>query len=234
MNDFFFGENADFVPFSGQHILISAIVIVFGTILIYWAKKQSEQIQFLTGNIIASSISLTVIFGSILNIYKQDFNYQEDLPLHLCSFLALVIPVLSFTRKYIYYEILFFLILAGTLQSLITPSEYNFLNFTFFRYWFVHSGLVIFMLYATFIYKMRPTLKSVFKSFIGMQVYMIIMFIINYMLGSNYFYTNRKPNATTLLDVFGEWPQYIFVVELIVIPFFLLIYLPFYLTRKKE
>ncbi len=234
MNDFFFGENADFVPFSGQHILISAIVIVFGTILIYWAKKQSEQIQFLTGNIIASSISLTVIFGSILNIYKQDFNYQEDLPLHLCSFLALVIPVLSYTRKYIYYEIFFFLILAGTLQSLITPSDYNFLNFTFFRYWFVHSGLVLFMLYATFVYKMRPTIKSVFKSFIGMQFYMILMFLINYLLGSNYFYTNRKPDATTLLDVFGEWPQYIFVVELIVIPFFLLIYFPFYLTRKKE
>jgi len=234
LNDFFFSENADFVPFSGQHILISAIVIVLGIILIYWAKKQSEQIQFLTGNIIASSISLTVIFGSILNSYKQDFNYQEDLPLHLCSFLALVIPVLSFTRKFIYYEVFFFLILAGTLQSLITPSDYNFLNFTFFRYWFVHSGLVLFMLYATFIYKMRPTLKSVFKSFIGMQFYMILMFIINYLLGSNYFYTNRKPDATTLLDVFGEWPQYIFVVELIVIPFFLLIYFPFYLTRKKE
>jgi len=234
LNDFFFGENADFVPFSGQHILISAIVIVFGTILIFWAKKQSEQIQFLTGNIIASSISLTVIFGSILNSYKPDFNYQEDLPLHLCSFLALVIPVLSYTRKYIYYEIFFFLILAGTLQSLITPSDYNFLNFTFFRYWLVHSGLVLFMLYATFVYKMRPTIKSVFKSFIGMQFYVILMFLINYLLGSNYFYTNRKPEATTLLDVFGEWPQYIFVVELIVIPFFLLIYFPFYLTRKKE
>ena len=234
MNDFFFGENADFAPFSGQHILISAIVIVVGTILILWAKKQTEQIQFLTGNIIASSISLTVIFGSILNSYKPDFNYQEDLPLHLCSFLALVIPVLSYTRKYIYYEIFFFLILAGTLQSLITPSDYNFLNFTFFRYWFVHSGLVLFMLYATFVYKMRPTIKSVFKSFIGMQFYVILMFLINYLLGSNYFYTNRKPEATTLLDVFGEWPQYIFVVELIVIPFFLLIYFPFYLTRKKE
>jgi len=234
LNDFFFGENADFVPFSGQHILISAIVIVVGTILIFWAKKQSEQIQFLTGNIIASSISLTVIFGSILNIYKPDFNYQEDLPLHLCSFLALVIPVLSYTRKYIYYEIFFFLILAGTLQSLITPSDYNFLNFTFFRYWFVHTGLVLIMLYATFVYKMRPTLKSVFKSFIALQVYIIFMFILNYILGSNYFYTNKKPNATTLLDVFGEWPQYIFVVELIVVPFFMLIYLPFYLTRNKN
>ena len=210
MNYFFFGENSDFIPFSGQHILTSTIVITLGTMLIYLAKKKSEKIQFLTGNVLASLISLTVIFGTILNIYKPDFNYQEDLPLHLCSFLALIIPVLYFTRKYIYYEILFFLILAGTLQSLITPSDYNFLNFTFFRYWFVHSGLVIFMFYATFVYKMKPTLKSVFKSFIGMQIYMILMFLINYLLGSNYFYTNRKHDATTLLDVFGEWPQYIF------------------------
>ena len=89
------------------------------------------------------------------------------------------------------------------------------------------------MMYATFVYKMRPTLKSVWKSFLGMQVYMLLMFVLNYFLGSNYFYTNRKPDAATLLDLFGDWPQYVFVVELIVIPYFLLIYLPFYLTRKK-
>ena len=99
MNDFFFGENADFVPFSKQHILVSTIVITLGTILIYWAKKQSKKIQFLTGNIIAYLISLTVIFGSIINIYKPDFNYQEDLPLHLCSFLGLIIPIFSFSLK---------------------------------------------------------------------------------------------------------------------------------------
>ena len=113
----------------------------------------------------------------------------------------------SFNCKIFLTRYHFFLIIAGTLQSLITPSDYNFLNFTFFRYWFVHSGLVLFMLYATFVYKMRPTIKSVFKSFIGMQFYMILMFLINYLLGSNYFYTNRKPDATTLLDVFGEWPD---------------------------
>ena len=234
MNQFFFSDNADFVPFSEQHLLTIIIIIIIGSLLIFWAKKQPEKNQIITGNTLAFSICFIIVFGSILNAFKQDFDYQEDLPLHLCSFLGLIIPIFSYTRKFIYYEVFFFLILAGTLQSLITPSEYNFLNFTYFRYWFVHSGLVIMMLYATFVFKMRPTLKSVFKSFIGMQFYVIIMFIINYILGSNYFYTNKKPDATTLLDVFGEWPQYIFVVELIVIPFFLLIYFPFYLTRKKE
>jgi hypothetical integral membrane protein (TIGR02206 family) len=166
-------------------------------------------------------------------LYKGNFNTQEDLPLHLCSFLALAVPFLSVTKKFLYYEIFFFLILAGTLQSLITPDESNYLNFPFFRYWFVHAGLVIFMFYATFIFKMKPTLRSVGKSFLGMQIYMLLMLVLNYFLGSNYFYTNRKPEVATALDLFGDWPQYILIVEVLIIPYFLLIYLPFYLTRNK-
>jgi hypothetical integral membrane protein (TIGR02206 family) len=231
--DFFLKENNNFIPFSIQHLLVILFFICFGVILILFTQKQKKNNQTKIGNILAFSISFTVMLGTVLNISKDDFNYQEDLPFHLCSFLALIVPILSITRKFLYFEIFFFLILAGTLQSLITPDEYNYLNFPFFRYWFVHAGLVIFMIFAVFIYKMRPTIRSVGKSFLGMQAYMLFMFVLNYFLGSNYFYTNRKPNVATLLDLFGDWPQYIFVVELLVIPYFLLIYMPFYFTRKK-
>ena len=231
--DFFLKENNNFIPFSIQHLLVILFFICFGVILILFTQKQKKNNQTKIGNILAFSISFTVMLGTVLNISKDDFNYQEDLPFHLCSFLALIVPILSITRKFLYFEIFFFLILAGTLQSLITPDEYNYLNFPFFRYWFVHAGLVIFMIFAVFIYKMRPTIRSVGKSFLGMQAYMLFMFVLNYFLGSNYFYTNRKPNVATLLDLFGDWPQYIFVVELLVVPYFLLIYMPFYFTRKK-
>jgi len=231
--DFFLKENNNFTPFSVQHAIVALFCISFGFALIFITKKQTHKVQSIIGNVFAFSICFTVILGTFVHLYKGNFNTQEDLPLHLCSFLALVIPVLSVTKKFVYYEIFFFLILAGTLQSLITPDEHNYLNFPFFRYWFVHAGLVIFMFYATFIYEMRPTLKSVGKSFLGMQAYMLFMFILNYFLGSNYFYTNRKPDTATALDLFGDWPQYIFVVEILVIPYFMLIYLPFYLTKKK-
>lgn len=234
MNNFFFKENSDFTPFTLQHLLVVFICFLIGYILIKWAKNQTEKTQFKTGNIIAFSISSFIIIGNGIKIYANDYDIQKDLPLHLCSFLALTIPIFSLKRKYLHYEILLFLILAGTLQSLITPSSYSFLNFEFFRYWTVHAGLVIFMMYATFVYKMRPTLKSVWKSYFGFQVYMIIMFIINYFLGSNYFYTNRKPDAASMLDLFGDWPYYVLIVNLIVIPYFLLIYLPFYLTLNKK
>jgi hypothetical integral membrane protein (TIGR02206 family) len=231
--DFLLKDNNHFTPFTTQHLGVVLFLIFCGVALILWAKKQNKKTQTRVGNLLTISIATTIIFGTFLKIYKGDFNYQEDLPLHLCSFLGLTAPLLSLTKKFVYYEVFFFLVMAGTLQSVITPDQYNYLNFPFFRYWFVHAGLVIFMMYATFVYKMKPTLKSVWKSFLGMQVYMLLMFVLNYFLGSNYFYTNRKPDAATLLDLFGDWPQYVFVVELIVIPYFLLIYLPFYLTRKK-
>ena len=232
--DFFLKENNGFTPFSMQHLLVLLFFICFGAILIICTKKQKERTQTKIGNILAFSISFTVLLGTVLNMFKDDFNYQEDLPLHLCSLLAILIPSLSLTKKFLYFEIYFFLILAGTFQSIITPDEYNYLNFSFFRYWFVHAGLIIFMLFAVFIYKMRPTIRSVWKSFLAMQVYLLFTYVVNYFLGSNYFYTNRKPKAATLLDFFGEWPQYIFVVELLTIPFFLVIYAPFYFTRKKN
>ena len=233
MIDFFLKENNHFTPFTTQHLGVVLFLILCGVALILWAKKQKEKTQTRIGILLTISITTTVIFGTFLKIYIGDFNYQEDLPLHLCSFLGLTAPLLSLTKKFVYYEVFFFLVMAGTLQSVITPDQYNYLNFPFFRYWFLHAGLVIFMMYATFVYKMQPTFKSIWKSFLAMQVYMLLMFILNYFLGSNYFYTIRKPDAATLLDLFGDWPQYVFVVELIVIPYFLLIYLPFYLTRKK-
>ena len=234
MNDFFFKENTNFIPFSYQHLWVVLFCAVFGVALIVWAKKQPKKLQYKIGNVFAFSITLTVIFGTFINIVKDGYNAETDLPLHLCSFMALLLPFISISKKLIYFEVFLFLILAGTMHSLITPTEFSYLNFAFFRYWYVHAGLIIFMMYATFVYKMRPTIKSVFKSFVGMQIYMILMFIVNSLLGSNYFYTNRKPKEATMLDLFGDWPNYIFIVELIVIPYFLLIYLPFYFTKKKN
>jgi len=234
LKDFFLNDNTDFIPFSSQHLIVILCFGLFGILLIQFAKRQTVSRQILVGNIFAISITLSIFLGVFINIYKGNFDIQKDLPLHLCSFLGLLLPFFSFTRKYVLYEVLLFLIFAGTSQAIITPDEKNYLNYPFYRYWFMHTGLVIFMFYATLIYKMRPTFKSVFKAFVGMQIYMLLMFTLNYFLGSNYFFTNRRPEAKTVLDAFGDWPYYVLVVELMVIPYFLLIYLPFYLSNRKK
>jgi hypothetical integral membrane protein (TIGR02206 family) len=98
----------------------------------------------------------------------------------------------------------------------------------------VHLGLLMIIFYVTFVFGIQPKLKSVFKSFFALQIYVIIMVLINKVLKANYFYLNEKPQSASILDYFGEWPWYIIVAQIIVIPLFLLIYLPFYFTQKKK
>ena len=218
-----------------QHVLPIVLSIIFCAFSIKYANKRLNQKQketlFQTFGIF---VSLTIIVFHSYQIGLGGYSISLDLPFYLCSFLALIIPVFTYYRKYWMYEILLFWIIAGTSQGVLTPDIIEgFPSFDYFRYWIVHLGLLTIIFYATFVLRMRPKLKSVLKSIIALQVYLLASFGINALLGANYSYLNRKPDSASVLDYLPEWPYYLLVVEAFLFPLFLLIYLPFYFTRKK-
>ncbi|WP_353779793.1 TIGR02206 family membrane protein [Winogradskyella sp. 3972H.M.0a.05] len=219
-----------------EHLIPIVLALIGGAIFI-WASRRflTKKEQYRAVHFLAILISLALIAFHLYYIIIGDYNYRTDLPLFLCSFLGLIIPFFTHYRKFWMYEILLFWIVAGTSQGVITPDiSEGFPSLDYFRYWIVHLGLLTVILYATFVYPMRPTIKSVFKSILMFQLYVVIMLIVNKMLGSNYSYLNHKPDSASLLDYFGEWPYYLLVVQLLLIPIFLLIYLPFFLWKKKK
>lgn len=218
-----------------EHILPIISAFLFGYFLIKLSKNSLNTNQKQkTIHAFAILVSLTVIAYHVYKIAINDYNFKTDLPLYLCSFIAIIIPIFTYYRKYWMYEILVFWIIAGTLQGVITPDiAEGFPSFDYFRYWTVHLGLLIIIFYITFVFKMRPNFKSVFKSFFVLQIYVVIIIFLNYLLEANYSYLNKKPESASVLDYLGEWPYYIISIQLIIIPLFLLIYLPFYLTRNK-
>lgn len=218
-----------------EHILPILFFIVFGAFLIRYAKSTwTPNKQWFVLHILACLISVTLILFHLYKIALGNYSIATDLPLYLCSLLGLLIPIYTHYRNYWMYEILLFWIIGGTLQGVLTPDiPEGFPSFDYFRYWTVHLGLLTVMFYATFVFNFKPKLKSVFKSFLALQVYVVIIVLINKLLHANYFYLNEKPKSASLLDYFGEWPMYIIVVQAIILPYFLLIYLPFYLSKKK-
>lgn len=221
---------------SKQHMLPIVFAVLFAVLFIKYAKRNLNQKQQNRAiHIFACVISLVVVGFHMHKISLGNYNITTDLPLYLCSLLGLVIPVFTYYRKYWMYEVLLFWIIGGTLQAVLTPDiALGFPSFDYFRYWVVHLGLLIVIFYVTYVLNMQPKLKSVFKSFFALQLYVIIMIAVNYMLDANYFYLNEKPQSASLLDYFGDWPWYILVGQIIIIPLFLLIYLPFYLAKNNQ
>jgi hypothetical integral membrane protein (TIGR02206 family) len=211
------------------------LAILFSCFVIKYAKQSSSQkIKHLFFNGLALVISFSVISFHLYHICFESYDIKADLPLYLCSLIALLIPIFSYFRKYWMFEILVFWIIAGTLQGVITPDiAIGFPSMDYFRYWIVHLGLLSIIFYAVFVFDMRPRFKSVFISFFALQLYVVLMVFINFLLDANYFYLNEKPKSTSLLDCFGDWPYYILITQLIIIPLFLFIYLAFYLSSKN-
>ena len=231
----FFKDNYNFIVFGYQHFSVILFFAFGGFALIKHASKSSQENQIKIGNYIAYFISATVLIWTIYKFSSDHFDITHDLPFQLCYFLALVMPLFTRSRKQLIYDVLLFWVFAGTFQAVLTPEMKNgFPHIHFIYYWIVHCGLIIMMFYATFVYKMRPKLKSTFISFIAIQGYFIFVLIINKFTGANYFYLNAKPNAPSVLDYLGEWPYYILMIELLLIPYFLIIYFPFYLTKAKK
>ncbi|WP_339753792.1 TIGR02206 family membrane protein [uncultured Winogradskyella sp.] len=221
---------------SFQHLFPIVFAVCFTILLIKYSKRNFTDIQKQKVlHYFAWFISLTVISFHAYRMAFDSYNFKTDLPLYLCSLMAVMIPLFTYYRKYWMFEILVFWIIGGTIQAVITPDiSKGFPSFDYFRYWIVHLGLLFIIFYFIYIFKMKPKLKSVFKSFLALQVYVVLMMVFNDFLNANYFYLNEKPKSASLLDYFGEWPYYILVGQLIIIPLFLIIYLPFYISERRK
>ncbi|RAJ11779.1 YwaF family protein [Olleya aquimaris] len=218
-----------------EHLLPIILAIVFCIVMFSYVKSKSEKTKSLVFKYLGIFVSGFILVFHVYQICLGDYNFKTDLPLFLCSFIALFIWVFTLTQKYSLFEILLFWIIAGTSQGVITPDiAEGFPSFDYFRYWVVHLGLLTIIAYAIAILKMRPTIKSVFKSFFMLQIYVVCMLVVNYSLGTNYSYLNSKPISGSVLDYLGDWPYYIIIAQLILLPLFLLIYFPFYLAKKKS
>jgi hypothetical integral membrane protein (TIGR02206 family) len=220
---------------SFEHLIPIFFAFVFAFFFIRFSIKWSANKQQKALHFFAVFVSLTIIIFHAYYFSLGNYNFKTDLPLYLCSFIALLIPIFTFYKKHWMYEVLLFWIVAGTLQGVITPDiAEGFPTFDYFRYWIVHLGLLIIIFYATFVFGMRPTFKSIFKSVLALQVYVVMMVAINALLDANYFYLNEKPKSASVLDYFGDWPYYIIVTQLILVPYFLVIYLPFYIEKRRK
>ncbi|MCX7548684.1 TIGR02206 family membrane protein [Xanthomarina sp. F1114] len=217
------------------HEMPIIIAFILGVSIILFAKKvlNSKQ-QFGLLLFLSLCLSLFVIGVIVYLLFTNNFDIKTDLPLYLSSFSALIFPIIVFLNKPLLFRIFYFWCLAWGVQAISTPDILDsYLSLEYFRYWIVHLGTIMIVLYGVFVLKIYPNFNSVFLSILALQGYILIILLINEILDSNYMYLSVKPESVTVLDYLGPWPYYILGLQLFLIPYFLLFYLPFYFYNNK-
>ena len=163
------------------------------------------------------------------NYIYGKWTIQTMLPLHLCSLLVWTGAFMLMTKNYRVYEFMYFMGIAGAIHALATPGIgiYGFPHFVFFQYFLSHGLIITSAIYMTVVEGFRPTLRSILRVVIWMNVYALVIYFINIAIGSNYLMINEKPAPPTLLDLLPDWPIYILYMELIGFISILLLYFPF-------
>ncbi len=161
------------------------------------------------------------------------WSLQTMLPLELCNIMTYISILALITKNEKFYPLCYFFGINGGLATLTTPLDASsFPNFIFVQTMTNHGALIATGVYLVAVEKYRPFFKDVLRSFLALNIYGLVVFIVNVKIGSNYFFLIEKPEIPSLLDLLPSWPWYIFYGDAIIFLLLLIFYFPFAIRQR--
>jgi hypothetical integral membrane protein (TIGR02206 family) len=235
----FFGKNfnqVQFDLFSTQHLIAIFVIILVGFIIIATQRKSSPKKRVGVRWGMAIILVLNEMTWHLWNLSIGDWTIQTMLPFHLCSILVWLCAYMLISKNRLIYEFAYLIGIAGALQAILTPDlgPYEFPHYRYFQVFISHGLIIISALYMTLVEGFRPSWQSVKRVAIYGNLYFLLVFGLNFLIGSNYLFISHKPETASLLDVLPAWPYYILIIELLAAFFILLFYAPFAIKDKLK
>ena len=224
-----------FVRFGPAHLAALALTILAAVFLPLLLKKTGdERLVGRTAWVLGVVLLAAKITEPFFHLWSG-LRWQESLPLHLCDLGGFVAGIMLLNRNYRLYEITYFWGLGGTVQALLTPSvPWDFPHPHFFYYFVTHGLIVVGAIYATVLFRYRPTVTSIWRVF-GITAWTALVIApINWVLDTNYLYLCEKPPSSSLLDYLGPWPWYLLALVPVALVMFWLYYAPFWIGDRLQ
>jgi hypothetical integral membrane protein (TIGR02206 family) len=218
-----------FELFGQAHLTAIGFFVVMNLLFILFRKRISPRLDKIFRYSMAAILVVDELAWHLWNYVNGNWTFQTMLPLYLCSVFVWVGAYMLLTKNYTIYEFIYLLGIPAALQAFLTPDagRFGFPHYRFFQVMLSHGLIITSALYMTFVCRFRPTWKSVVKVLVVSNIYAVIVFFFNFLIGSNYLFLAHKLDTASLLDVLPPWPQYLIFVEILGIVFILLLYLPY-------
>ena len=191
----------------------------------------------LSKNILIISIITLILINQGMDLYREGYmqEWKLGLPLHLCDFSSASIIIYFFTKKREFFLFAFFAGFSGAGMAILTPDvTYNFPHIDYIRHMIGHSMILLGVTYAMVIDNQRPQLGDVHKVLFVLSIFLLLMYPINYLLGSpaNYWYVIEKPPGLNITGFMRDAPFHMIDIYILAVIVCYSIYLP-YLIKDK-
>ena len=217
-----------FELFGTMHLAALSLLLLLNLYLLRYRNADDK-----TRRAIRWRLALILVANEIAwhywNYAVGRWTIQTMLPLQICSLMVWFGALMLLTRSYRIYQFVYFLGIGAAIQALATPDLgiYGFPHFRFFQTFLSHGLIITSAIFMTIVENFRPTWKSLVRVAIWTNIYVILIYVLNVTIGSNYLNLNGKPATPSLLDLLPPWPVYIIYMELIGNLTILILYLPF-------
>ncbi len=217
--------------FSGQHLLTLGMVICLWLIIILILKDKGIEVKWKA----LCYISLILPFLELAQIvwYKNvgEFSWGYTLPLHLCSLMSILLPLMAFTRNKLLKEYSYAIGLAPAFMTLVTPDVFYYpsMSFIYIQTMLVHGIICLIPLIMVFCMGFRPDIRKLPKVIALLVGFAVIITPINAITGGNYFFL-RYPAAGSPMESFEKLvgsPGYLVLTFILGCVLWLILYLPF-------
>ncbi len=191
-------------------IFSSSVLII---VILKFAKSSGKSMQMRIAKIIGVVLIFIACFIHIYQFIKGEWTLQSSLPLNLCSISGILSGLVLLFPNQRAFEFLLFWGIPGAFHSFITPElTLGAQGWYFYDYYLMHGGIILSVLYLSFIFGFKPRMNSWLWVWLWSQVLIVIVYAIDKSIGANYMYLITKPIANNPL-VIGDWPWYLLVFE---------------------
>lgn len=149
----------------------------------------------------------------------SELSMATCLPLHLCDFILFgACYLLCEKRSQTTFECIHLLSWTSSIWALITPDLPNdFPHYRYFEFFWGHGLIFVVLAHLQGGQSYRLTRDSWKGAACGLQLWIVLVGLLDYAFGWNYGYLMLKPPAGSPLDYLGPWPFYILVADALVV-----------------
>jgi len=236
------GEQEEFANFTLAHFL--PLLVTVGVIFLIWKFKKPLQtckrehwFRYLLA--FALIISEMSYYWRLVAIPSLGPNPMDHLPITVCGWAVVFASYMVIGKSQTLFDIVYFWLFSGSVFALLTPTVITYTGPTRFRYyqfWLEHTLGYVAVFYMIFVHKMRPTVKSAIKAYIGLILLAVTAYWANDLIGpgANYLFMARPESTPSILDILP--PNFFLrlaIMALAITALFVVSYLPWYFKDRK-